>query len=270
MQNILQHFLIERVNKMQVVTVNSEKGGTGKTTISTHVAALLAARGRRVLLVDFDPQGNGGLSFGLQPEPGLYNMLVRGVDIADVIRQPKTESYCPPGVEPKGKLYVLPGNPETHAITTVVEDRDAFADALDDIAHLLDVVVIDTAPSPGMLLTLAYRATQWLLIPAQMEFLSMVGLTNTISRAMKAGIKLMGIQPNQFRANTDLHKWHYTQLCEAAGANNWPVWEPIPLSISWAEASTMRTMVYSLEGNVGKARAEALALASRVEAVLNG
>lgn len=255
---------------MQVITVNSEKGGTGKTTISTHVAALLAARGKRVLLVDFDPQGNGGLSFGLTPEPGLYNMLVRGADIADVIRKPKAESYCPPGVAPKGELFVLPGNPETHAITTVVEDRDAFADALEEIEHLLDVVVIDTAPSPGMLLTLAYRATQWLLVPSQMEFLSVMGITNTISRASKAGIKLMGIQPNQYRERTDLHKWHYKQLCEAAEQHEWTVWEPIPLSISWAEASTMRTMVYSLEGNVGKARGEALSLASRVEAVLNG
>jgi chromosome partitioning protein len=255
---------------MQVITVNSEKGGTGKTTISTHVAALLAARGLRVLLVDFDPQGNAGLSFGLSPEPGLYNMLVRGVDIADVIRSPKPDSYCPPGIEPKGNLYVLPGNAETHAIVSVVEDRDAFADKLDDIQHLLDVVVIDTAPSPGMLLTLAYRATQWLLVPSQMEFLSVVALHQTINRAEKAKIKLMGIQPNQFRQNTELHKFHFEQLCNAAEEHHWPVWAPIPQSIAWGEASTMRTMVYSLEGNVGKARAEAQALASRVEAVLNG
>jgi cellulose biosynthesis protein BcsQ len=254
---------------MQVIAVNSEKGGTGKTTIATHVSALLAARGKKVLLVDFDPQGNAGLSFGLDPEPGLYNMLVRGVDIADVIRQPNPERFCPPSVVPKGELYVLPGNAETHAITTVLEDRDAFVDALDDVAHLIDVVVIDTAPSPGMLLTLVYQAAHWLLVPCQMEFRSIVGLMNTVSRARKADIKLMAIQPNQYRGNTDLHSHHYNELCEVAQEHQWDVWEPIPLSIAWAEASTMRTMVYSLEGNVGKARSEAQALATRVEKALS-
>lgn len=255
---------------MQVITVNSEKGGTGKTTISTHVAALLAARGKRVLLVDFDPQGSATLSFGLQTEPGLFRLLVDRVEIADVIRKPAPESYCPPGTTPKGQLYVLPGNSHTHGITAIVDDKDIFAEALEDVEEVIDVCVIDTAPSPGMLLALAYRASNWILVPSQMEFLSMVGIMSTITSATKKGIKLMAIQPNQYRAGTELHRYHHQQLCEAAAENEWTVWDPIPQSIVWAEASTMRQMVYSLEGEVGKARMQALALASRVESALNG
>jgi chromosome partitioning protein len=253
---------------MQVITVNSEKGGTGKTTISTHVAALLAARGKRVLLVDFDPQGSATMSFGLPLEPGLFKLLVDRVDIADVIRKPAPESYCPPGVTPKGQLYILPGNSHTHGITSIVDDKDIFAEALEDLENAIDVVVIDTAPSPGMLLALAYRASNWILVPSQMEFLSMVGIMATITSATKKGIRLMAIQPNQFRERTELHRYHHRQLCEAAAENNWTVWEPIPQSIVWAEASTLRQMVYSLEGEVGKARSQALALAARVEGVL--
>lgn len=254
---------------MQVITVNSEKGGTGKTTISTHVAALLAARGLRVLLTDFDPQGSATLSFGLPLEPGLFRLLVDQMDIVDVIRKPEAARYCPPGVTPKGQLYVLPGNRHTHGITSIVDDKDLFADALEDIEDAIDVVIIDTAPSPGMLLTLAYNASDWLLIPSQMEFLSMVGIADTIQSASKKNIKLMAIQPNQFRAGTELHRYHYEQVCQAADENHWTVWEPIPQSIIWGEASTMRQMVYSLEGEVGKARGQALALAARVEAALN-
>jgi cellulose biosynthesis protein BcsQ len=253
---------------MQVITVNSEKGGTGKTTIATHVAALLAARGKRVLLVDFDPQGSATISFGLKPEPALYNVLVRDMDIADAIRQPDVERYVPPGTQSKGHLYLLPGNPETHGIVAQVDDRDVFAEKLADIEDAIDIVVIDTAPSPGMLLTLAYRATNYVLIPSQMEFLSLVGLTSTIQAATKYQVRLLAIQPNQYRASTELHTHHYQQLCEAAAEYGWTVWQPIPQGIAWAEASANRTMVYSLEGSIGKPRTEALALASRVEEAL--
>jgi chromosome partitioning protein len=255
---------------LKTITVTSEKGGTGKTLISTHVAALLAARGRRVLLVDFDPQGHATVSFGLPKEPGLYELLVRGVDIVDVIRQPDLQAYVPQGMQPRGRLYILPGNDETHGVVTMVRDVRALTNALEDVEHFIDVVIIDTAPSPGMLLTLAYHATNYVLIPAKMEYLSIDGLLSTINAMQAWDVQLMGIVPNLFRSTTDLHQYHYSELCKLADDHGWPVWEPIPQRIVWAEASTLQQMVYTLEGAAGKARIDAVRLADRVEAVLNG
>lgn len=253
---------------MQTITFSNNKGGVGKTTLATHTAALLAVQGYRVLLVDMDAQANATMSFGIEPTPGLYNVLVRGQDVASSLVAPHTETYSLPGVAPKGKLYLLPGNHETHAIMSVVSDREALADALEDVEEHIDVVILDTPPSPGMLLALAYGATQYIVVPTQMEYLSIAGLTQAIFTAKRSGIQLAGIVPNQFRENTGLHQHHMDQLMAAAEEYGWPVWEPIGLRIVWAEASTLRQMVYSLEGEVGKARVEALHLARSVAGVL--
>lgn len=254
---------------MKTVTFSNNKGGVGKTTFSTHVAALLAAQGYRVLFIDMDAQANGTMSFGIDPAPGLYEVMARDHDLLDALVAPNPSTYCPPNTEPKGKLYVLPGNFETHAIMSVVTDRSKLADALDDLEDVFDVVIIDTPPSPGLLLTLAYAATDLIVVPAQMEFLSVSGLSQTIYTAQRSGIKLAGIVPNQYREGTALHQYHLKELLTAANEYGWPVWDPIALRIVWAEASTMRQMVYSLEGEVGKARGEALMLARRVVQTLH-
>src|SRR5574341_504243 len=145
---------------MKVITVTSEKGGTGKTTLATHLAAGLAARGKRVLLVDGDPQGHATLSLGLAKGPGLYNLLVRGVDMRYEVVMPAPGPETPPPTPPRkrrgeleergyrsaeqagGRLYVLPGNEESYAIPTLVNDAEALADALGEAAETLDVTII--------------------------------------------------------------------------------------------------------------------------------
>lgn len=251
---------------MQVITVSSEKGGTGKTTVATHVAAMLATTGMNVLLVDFDPQGNATVSFGLPKEPGLYNLLVRGADINDVLRMPQPERYAPPGQAPRGKLYVLPGNGETHGISLVTTDASTFVDALDDVSHYFDVAIIDTAPSPGLLLTLVYQATTALIVPTQLEHLSLDGLQSTVKAARRAKIAIMGVQPMMYRDNTDLHRHNLNALREWAIEHDCPVWKPMPMSIVWAEASQMNRMVHSLEGATERSRVYAFEMAERVAA----
>lgn len=249
---------------MQTIVFNSEKGGTGKTTLSTHVAALIAAYGGRVLLIDADPQGHATISFGIEKQPGLYNVLVRGEDIVKHLRTPDAERYAPPGVEPKGQLFVLPGNVETHAITSLLEEADALAEVLEDIEEAVDFVIIDTPPSPGLLLSLIYNAADYVIVPTQMEMLSLDGVAGTIAAANKRGVKLLGIIPNQYRENTMLHKYFMEKLEEIATENNWNTFTPIAQRIVWAEASTLQQMVYSLDGEAGKARVEAGKLAREI------
>lgn len=253
---------------MQTIVFNSEKGGTGKTTLSTHTAALMAAYGGRVLLVDADPQAHATISLGIDKQPGLYNVLVRGEDLTAHIKTPDPERYSPPGVEPKGVLYVLPGNAETHAIATMLEDADALAEVLEDIEDAIDVVIIDTPPSPGLLLSLIYSAANYVVVPTQMEMLSLDGVAGTIAAANKRGVELLGIIPNQYRETTALHKYFLEQLSEIARENNWRMFPPIAQRIVWAEASTLQQMVYSLDGEAGKARVEATRLARDIMRVI--
>ena len=102
---------------MKVITLLQEKGGVGKTTLAVHVAAGLAVRGARVLLVDADAQGTATSSLGLAPEPGLYNLMVRNMAFQDVVKLVQPEIYEPPNDHSRGNLFMLPGNLETRLIT---------------------------------------------------------------------------------------------------------------------------------------------------------
>lgn len=258
---------------MKTIMITSEKGGTGKTTLATHIAAGLALRGKRVLLVDFDPQGHATLSFGMDKMPALYDMLVRDVHVSDSVRIPDPATFVPAGIELPGKLYILPGNEETHSIPTSsrMQRTAIFAEALEDLNDMIDVCVIDTAPSPGLLLTLVYRAADYVLIPVQMEYLPLAGLMGTLRAMKESDAQLLGIVPTMFRESTELHKHHLAQLQIAAQTNNWPVWVPIKQRVIWAEASTMNQTVYVSNGGAGKARAEAYKLVDQVEkGITNG
>lgn len=248
---------------MQTIMFNSEKGGTGKTTLSTLTAAFLAVTGRRVLLLDFDPQAHATISFGLQKAPGLYDVLVRGVDIVDRFITPPLDSFDPRN-SGRGSLYMVPGNEETYAIPSIVKEVEVLRNILDDLDDLIDICIIDTAPAAGLLLTLPWNASNYVVVPSRMEYLSLDGIAGTIQRAAKEGVHLMGIVPTMFRNQTVLHQHHYDELRAAAIQQNWPLWEPIADRIEWAEASTMRSMIYSLDGPMSKARHEAIKFGKRV------
>lgn len=256
---------------MKIVGVTAEKGGVGKTTLATHLAAMLALRGKRVLLVDFDPQAHATLSFNIPKSPALYELLVRDVDIARLVVEPPHETFVPADCALSGRLYLLPGNEETHGIPSHPNMRDVslFREALEDLAHTLDVVVIDTAPSPGALLSQVYHAADSFLIPAQMESLSIDGLLSTLKAMSRWNIQLLGIAPTMYRERTDLHKHHLKLLQNEAQKHAWQVFHPIPQRTIWGEASANRRMVYMLK-SPGKARAEAARLVDAVERRLHG
>src|SRR5690606_712602 len=107
---------------MKVITLSNEKGGVGKTTMATHVAAGLAVRGKRVLLIDADAQANATTGFGLDEEPGFYDLLVRHAKWNEVLRVLTPEAYEPPDVKSKGLLAVLPGNGETQLIAQKIDN----------------------------------------------------------------------------------------------------------------------------------------------------
>jgi chromosome partitioning protein len=246
--------------------VTNEKGGTGKTTLAVHIAGLLAARGQRVLLVDFDPQAHATLLLGIPESRALHDLLVDDLDIVDLLAQPEPERYAIPGQDVKGRLYVLPGGKASWNISIQIQDVTIFREHLVDVGQSVDVVVVDTAPSPGLTLTLPYRAADYVLIPTKAEFLSLDGVRNTI-KAMNAwsNVKLLAVQPNLYRSQTDLHAHHLRQLREAAKEMGWPVWSPIAQRTIWSEAASMQRMIYTLPTKQGLASAEALRLVECVE-----
>jgi chromosome partitioning protein len=156
----------------RVVAVFNHKGGTGKTTTSVHLAAGLALRGKRVLLVDTDAQGNVGVSFNLKAERTLYHVLVMGLAVEQAV------------VRARDGLDVLVSN-ETLAAAELYlagrQNRDrVLARRLEAVRHDYDVVVVDCSPSLSLMNQNALVFADSVLVPVACDYLSLVGVRQVI------------------------------------------------------------------------------------------
>lgn len=226
---------------MRTITLNGEKGGITKTTQAIHIAAGLAIKGERVLLIDADPQGHSTWSLGLDKTPSLYDVLVRQARIVDMLRLIDPDVYA--SGQPAGKLYVLPGNAETRLIAEYVDDADVLHDQLERIEGI-DTVIIDTAPTASMLMAIIYAATDYVITPTQFEALSMQGMDATILRARKADTPVLAISPSLYEKGTYLHSDNLQILKQYAATERLPMFEPIPKRTDWREASQVRKTVF--------------------------
>jgi chromosome partitioning protein len=169
----------------RIVAVANQKGGVGKTTTAINLAASVASRGHRVLLVDFDPQGNASSGVGWprdRVEKSVYDALIGECTMAEII-QPTDVST----------LFVAPATTdlvgaEIELISAERRER-VLADALAPIVADYEYVVIDCPPSLGMLTLNALVAADGVVVPMQAEYFALEGLsalTGTIEKIKAA------------------------------------------------------------------------------------
>jgi chromosome partitioning protein len=184
-----------------VVALCNQKGGVGKTTTTINLGAALAEYGRRVLLVDFDPQGALGAGVGIHPhtlEHTIYDVMMTGeVTAREVIR--------PTGVP---GMDLLPANIDLSGaellLVSEVGREQALARALRPIRDDYDVILIDCQPSLGLLTVNALTAAQWVIIPLECEYFSLRGvalLQDTIRKIQERtnpDLQLAGVLATMF------------------------------------------------------------------------
>ncbi len=242
---------------MKVITLLNEKGGVGKTTLATHLAFGLAARGKRVMLIDTDPQGHATLQSGLKKAPLVYDLFVRNAEFKATAKGIPPERFGFVGeVLPTGKLWVVPSNVETRNIANSLEDVWQIWVKLQELQTMVDVVIFDTSPTPSLLHSSIYLASDALLIPTELTYRSFDGLLETMKRLrksseirMKQGMKpldIMGIIPMKFEGQTTEHTQNLQSL-----KNQFPdkIWQPVPKRILWQEAESEKLPVWSIDKN---------------------
>jgi chromosome partitioning protein len=188
-----------------VIAMCNQKGGVGKTTTTINLGAALAELGRRVLLVDFDPQGSLSVGLGVNPhtlEHSIYNLLLsRDTPIDDVISRTGVEN-----------LDILPSNIDLSAaevqLVSEVAREQTLLRVLDSVKARYDVILIDCAPSLGLLTINALTAADKVIMPLETEFFALRGvalLTDTITKVtdrLNPRLEILGILGTMYDART--------------------------------------------------------------------
>lgn len=239
----------------KILAVVNQKGGVGKTTTSVNLGAYLAAAGKRVLLVDLDPQANASSGLGLDPdklEMGIYEALIGAQSIYRVIKRTKQDNFlvAPATVSLAGAGVEL----------VSLENREFRLQAILQVIQAeYDYIIIDGPPSLGLLTINSLVAADEIMIPIQSEYYALEGLgqllqtINLIQENLKPDLKIMGAVVTMFDRRNKLSGLVLEDL-----KKNFPgrVFDTvIPRSVRLAEAPSFGRSIlqYEPRGRGGKA-----------------
>ncbi|MFN7455650.1 MAG: ParA family protein [Pseudobdellovibrionaceae bacterium] len=194
---------------LKIICIANQKGGVGKTTTSVNLSSALSRLGKKVLLVDLDPQGNASSGLGLKrheiQDSNIYHVLIGEKSLAEIIQTTRDEN-----------LSVAPANPDL--VGAELELYDAaqreyrLKSAIAEVSESYDYVLIDCPPSLGLLTLNALTAANSFLVPLQCEYYALEGLSQLLHSAglikknFNPQLHIEGIVLTMFDARNNLSK----------------------------------------------------------------
>lgn len=155
----------------KVISVANQKGGVGKTTTTVNLCTILAQKGKKILLIDADPQGNATSGLGVEKEVefSTYDILVNETQIEDTLQKTmiKNLKVCPSNINLAGAEVEL---------VSMMSREQRLKEKLDAIKEKFDYIFIDCPPSLGLVTLNAFTASNSVLIPVQCEYFALEGV----------------------------------------------------------------------------------------------
>jgi len=190
---------------MRIIALMNQKGGVGKTTTTVNLGAALAEAGKRVCLIDLDPQAHLTINYGVDPSPdliSLYDVLVDGRGFLEAVRKVDDN------------IALVPGSIDLAAaeieLVSVIGRETILKEKLESAQHDFDYILLDCPPSLGLLTINALAFATEVMIPMQAHFLALQGVAKLletvqlVGRRMNPRLKVSGIVLTMFDAQTKL------------------------------------------------------------------
>ncbi|MFM7148476.1 MAG: ParA family protein [Gemmataceae bacterium] len=222
---------------MRRIAILNQKGGVGKTTTAVNLAAALAKAGKKVCILDMDPQAHATTHLGIEPDgsaPSIYDVLVNSRPLSDVMRH-KSENLSVVGSDINLAAAEL-------ELAGVVGREVILRDLMNQEAFTFDFILMDCAPSLGVLTLNALSASSEVFIPLQPHFLALHGMsklletTSLVARRINAGLKVTGIVLSLYESSARLAREVVSDLekfLEQSRGSNTP----------WADAMIFNTRI---------------------------
>lgn len=189
----------------KIIAIANQKGGVGKTTTTVNLCTILAKKGKRVLLIDADPQGNAtsGLGVEKEVENSTYDLLVNEVEAREVLQDTaiKNLKVCPANMSLAGAEVEL---------VSMMSREQRLKEKLDEIKDIFDFIFIDCPPSLGLITLNSFTASDSVLIPVQCEYFALEGLgqllntINLVKKHLNKGIQIEGALLTMYDIRTNL------------------------------------------------------------------
>ncbi len=232
----------------RIIAVANQKGGVGKTTTSINLAASVAATGRRVLLVDIDPQGNAssGVGYpGSRVELSNYVALIGEVAFGDVIRPTEITT-----------LFVAPATNDLYGAEIELvgfEQREQLLkNCIDTVADRFDYIIIDCPPSLGLLTLNALVAADGVIVPMQAEYFALEGLSalmqtiEHVRKSLNPKLQLEGVLFCMYDTRTNLSGQVRTEVIDYLGEKVFETMIPRNVRLSESPSHGKPILLYDL------------------------
>lgn len=189
----------------KIISIANQKGGVGKTTTAINLSTVLAKKGKKVLMIDADPQGNGTSGVGVDKDQqfSVYDVLIEDIEIENTLQKTQVRNLdlCPSNINLAGAEVQL----------VSMENREyKLKEKVDKIKDKYDFIIIDCPPSLGLITLNAFTASDSVLIPVQCEYYALEGLgqlLNTIElvkKIMNKSLHIEGALLTMYDARTNL------------------------------------------------------------------